>query len=279
MKLGVHMSMFCKNWTDDTTISLKHVKKIGYDGVEISLFGVEKQSLYHAFDVAHQLGLVVSCGTGLTPTTDISSPDAQVRENGIIYLKEAIDIAHKANARFINGVLYAPWQKFMPRQSKNERWSRSAQCLQTVGEYARQADISLNCEVLNRFETDFFNTLEEGSRFIKLIGLDNIRLLADTFHMNIEEDNLPKAVSDHFASIGCIHVCENHRGVPGTGHIPWEELMAILRQKNYNGFLTVESFVETSSAVADAMFTWRNIGSSALAEAEKGFHFLSKMRK
>lgn len=276
MKIGVHMSMFCREWTDDIVPYLYGIKEIGFDGVEISLFGAQEQDLYVSFDAARQIGLEVNIGTGVTADTDISSEDPLVQQNGIRYLKRAVDIAHKAGAKVLSGVLYAPWQSFSFDRGKEDRWKRSAQGLRQVGEYAEKAGICLCCEVLNRFESNFINTLWEGEKFIDLVGLDNVKLLADTFHMNIEEDSLLGALVDHVHSIGHIHVCENHRGVPGTGHISWPEIIRVLQKNHYTGYLTMECFVRSGGPVADALFTWRSHG-DPLSEVERGFRYLHKL--
>ncbi len=277
MKVAVHMSMFCKTWQDDVSPYFSKLKKAGFDGVEISLYGAEKEKLLQIFNVAKSEGLEIICGTGIGPDTDISSADENVRKNGINFLRNAVEIAAKADAKCLNGVLYAPWQAFGNGEKRQDRWERSAQSLQIIADYAKDANMNLNCEVLNRFESDFINTLDEGSAFVSLVNRDNVKLLADTFHMNIEENDIMKALEENIANIGCIHVCENHRGVPGTGQIDWGKLTAKLKKLGYGGYLDMECFVETGTQVGDALFMWRNHGDNPLEEAEKGVKYLKNL--
>lgn len=277
MKLAVHMSMFCKTWTDDITPYFGRLKEMGFDGVEISLFGARFEDLKNTFRAAAAEGLEIICGTGIAPETDVSSKDPAVRKAGIEYLCSAVDLAAEGGAMFINGVLYAPWQSFGHGEPLEERWKRSADSLQKVGRHAAAKGLGLNCEVLNRFEGDMLNTLEEGSRFVSQIGLPGIRVLADTFHMNIEENDICEAIKENIDSIGCIHICENNRGIPGTGHLPWEKFISALRQVNYQGYLDLECFVEAGTQVGDALGIRRGTGTAPLEEAEKGAAYIREL--
>lgn len=273
MKLAVHMSMFCQNWTDDITPHLKKVKELGFDGAEISLYGSTEESLQKAFATAKELGLEIICGTGVSPQTDPSSSDPAIREQATIYLKQCVDRLAAAGGLYLNGVLYAPWQGFSA-EPRAVRWQNAAAVLREVGLYAAQKQVGLNLEVINRFETDFFNRVEEAVQFLQLIDLDNVKLLVDTFHMNIEEDDICRTLESYLPYIGCIHVCENHRGVPGTGHIDWKQIIGVLKKNGYEGYLDMETFVESGHPVGNAMFIWGDRGWNAYEEAEKGLRCL-----
>ena len=277
MKLAVHMSMFCRTWTDDIRPFFPKLKEMGFDGVEISLFGADWSCLRSVFIEARNNGLDIICGTGISTETDVSSKDAAVRQAGIQYLNSAVDLAAEYGAEFINGVLYAPWQVFALDEPLEERWKRSADSLHVVGEHAKKAGIGLNCEVLNRFETDFLNTLDEGSRFVHMIGLDNVKLLADTFHMNIEEKDICQALTSNIRNIGCVHICENHRGVPGTGHLNWRETVSTLEKAGYDQYLDMETFVEAGTEVGTALGIRRSSGLPPLEEAANGAAYMKKI--
>ncbi len=276
MKVGVHLSMLCKTWQDDVSAQLEKLKEGGFDSVEISMYGIQRSQLGTVAKKAQNLGLDISLGTGITPDTDISSSDPAVQKAGIEYLKECCDFANDIGAKFINGVIYAPWQGFS-KEPRIERYKRSAQCLQEISD-SINSDLRLHCEVINRFETDFINTLEEGSEFLTIINRNNVKLLVDTFHMNIEEDSIVGAMNEYYNNIGCIHICENHRGVPGTGHIPFHDIISFLKKKEYNGYLIMESFVESGTEVGDGLFIWRK-SKDALEEALKGCAYIKEIIK
>lgn len=273
MKLAVHMSMFCKTWTDDIKPYLKKVKDLGFDGVEISLFGNTEDKIQEAFEYANELGLDVIGGTGVGPDTDPSSQDEEIREQAKLYLKKCVDQVAAGNGLYLNGVLYAPWQGFSDI-GRETRWKNAAGVLKEVGSYASEKNIGLNIEVINRFESDFFNRVEDAKEFLKLVDMDNVKLLVDTFHMNIEEDNIYEALEKNLSSVGCIHICENHRGVPSTGHIDWERIVEILKRNNYQGYLDMETFVESGTQVGNALFIWDGKNCKPFDEAEKGIKYM-----
>lgn len=276
MKIGLHLSMLCKNWTDDTSVYLEELKKEGLQGVEISLYGTTPDRLTKVFSKANALGLDIFCGTGVDGEHDPSSEDLNIRKNALQYLKDCIDVAARGNARAINGVLYAPWQAFSDLP-KEKRWENSAQVLREAAEYGKEKRVDLHVEIINRFESDFMNTLEEGAAFLEKVNHAHVKLLVDTFHMNIEEDNMFASIKKYISKIGCIHISENHRGIPGTGHIDWKQLMATLEDVGYDGYLEMETFTETGTEVAKGMGIWRQIGKETpLEEAKKGIRFLKK---
>lgn len=276
MKLGVHMSMFCKNWDDDIIPFLEPIKDIGYDGVEVSLFGADRNNLKKVSSELKRLDLKVNCGIGISSSTDISSKDKLIRKSGINFLKECIDITKEMGSDTLSGVIAAPWQEFAENDSKQERWKRSAKSINIIAEYANDLGVNINLEVLNRFESDFMNTLNEGTEFLKLVDFKNVNLLADIFHMNIEENDILKALRENKRNIGYIHICENHRGVPGTGHIEWNDIIKEIQNNKYNGFLTLESFVASEGEVAKGLSIWRDMG-NPLEEAEKAFNYIKEI--
>ncbi|HJO92872.1 MAG TPA: sugar phosphate isomerase/epimerase family protein [Victivallales bacterium] len=278
MKFSIHLSMLCRKWTDDISIYLDDIKKMGYDAVELSLFGTDKNSIKENAEKIKMNALDLTCGTGLGENQDLSSEDKIKRENGIDYLKDSVELVSQCGGKILNGVLYAPWQGFS-KENKKDRWKRAADSFHQLEDILNKNNVRLNLEVLNRFESDFFNTLEEGAEFIEMVNSENIKLLADTFHMNIEESDMFTNINKYFDSIGIFHISENHRGVPSTGHINWYEFLKTLYRKKYAGYLTLESFIEQGTDVGNALFIWRNLGKNPLKEAERNIKFLKNILK
>ncbi len=270
--------MLCRTWTDDIGQYFEQLKEYGFEVLEISLYGNSLEKLQAIFDRANELGFDIVCGTGVSPDTDPSSSDESIREAAIQYLKTCIDTASAGHAKMINGVLASPWQAFS-KEDLEIRWRNSAKTLQVVAAYAKEKGIQLNLEVINRFESDFMNTLAQGKQFLELVNCDNVKLLVDTFHMNIEESNMLDAIRENIEVIGCIHICENHRGVPGTGHIDFAGLVKLLKELNYQGNLDMETFVESGTEVGDALFIWREtrMEKTPIDEAIKGIKYMKKI--
>ena len=163
---------------------------------------------------------------------------------------------------------------------KKKRWENSAQVLREAAEYGAEKGIDLHVEVINRFESDFMNTLEEGAAFLEKVNHAHVKLLVDTFHMNIEEDNMFTSIKKYISKIGCIHICENHRGVPGTGHIDWKQLIETLEEVGYDGFLEMETLQKKGQRSQEEWVSGDKLEKETpLEEAKKGIHFLKKTMK
>ena len=131
-------------------------------------------------------------------------------------------------------------------------------------------------EPLNRFETDLVNTVEQGLDLCDRIGRDNVGLLLDTFHMNIEEKSIPDAVRMAGERVFHVHTSENDRGAPGSGHIDWEGLFSALGDIGYDGQLVIESFTPEIKEIARAVSLWRPVAASGDDPRVKEQHFCAK---
>lgn len=136
---------------------------------------------------------------------------------------------------------------------RGDQRARAAETLRAAAEFAADVGIRLALEPLNRYETDLVNTVEQGLELCDLVGLPNVGLTLDTYHMNIEERSVGAAVAA--AGRRCFHVqaSENDRGIPGTGHVTWGEVAAALDDIAYAGSVVIESFVPTIPEIARAV--------------------------
>ena len=121
-----------------------------------------------------------------------------------------------------------------------------------VAERAKPAGVTLNLEVVNRFETNLLNTTAQGLAFIEESGSDNIFLHLDTFHMNIEEKNQAKAIRKAGDQLAHLHACGSDRGTPGNDHIAWPEIIKALKAVKYEGDVVIESFTDQVKSIAKA---------------------------
>jgi D-psicose/D-tagatose/L-ribulose 3-epimerase len=134
--------------------------------------------------------------------------------------------------------------------------------------------VDLAIEPLNRFETDLVNTVEQGLDLCERVGLDNVGLLLDTFHMNIEEKSIPDAIRQAGSRIRHFHACENDRGAPGSGHVDWQPVLTAVRDSGYQGQVVIESFTPEIQEIARAVSTWRPVAASGDDLARDGLAFL-----
>ncbi|MEO1290462.1 MAG: sugar phosphate isomerase/epimerase family protein, partial [Chloroflexota bacterium] len=144
---------------------------------------------------------------------------------------------------------------------------------------AQQRDITLALEACNRYETYLYNSLEDTRDTVLAVGVDNLKLHADTYHMNIEEEGFYKPIIATADVLDYIHMSESHRGLVGSGTVNWEQVWEALKAINFDGHLVLESFAAINPDLAAATCLWRppNQGSKVLAS--EGIQFLKSGAK
>ena len=135
--------------------------------------------------------------------------------------------------------------------------------ISSLADFAADLGVDLCLEVLNRFENHVLNTAEEGVAFVREVGKPNVKVMLDTFHMNIEEDSFGKAIRTAGPLLGHFHTGENNRRVPGKGRLPWHEIGTALREIGYNGAVVMEPFVKMGGRVGSDIKVWRDLSDNA----------------
>lgn len=258
MKFGIHAGLWQEAWTDDILPILEAAADIGFDGVEISLLGVGLDEAAHIGARARQLGLDLTCSTGLGTDADPGSADADIRAAGRKKLEEAITITSALGAGVLCGVVASPWGFFEPER-KAERARLVADTLSGLDPILHEKGVVLAIEALNRFETDLTNTGEETRAIAAATGSKRIGVLLDTFHMNMEEKSPAEAILNCGNRLAHFHVSDNDRGVPGSGHFDFPATAAALRQAGYDGWVVAEMFVMAGHAASRDVSIWRDI--------------------
>ena len=260
MILGVHSATFVKNWYEDVTPYIHKCKKAGYKSVEVSLLGQTPSSVKDISKLAKDLNITLTCTTGLSKEEDISSGDSGIQKNGIEALKRAIDMTSIMEAELLTGVVHAAWgiSNTMGKE-KEDKFKNSSNSIKKISSLLTEKNIKLGIEPLNRYESDFINTVDEGLRLCELIDHPNVGLLLDVYHMNIEEKNMCQSIEKARHKLFHFQVAENDRGVPGSGSINWPEIFSTLKKINYKGHVSLEMFIQANEDTSKDLFTWRNI--------------------
>ncbi len=273
MKYGVHVALWMSRWPEDITPHIRTVAELGFDGIEISLLGMSDEKVKSLHDLIRELGLEVTCTTGLAKDDDIASDDPAVRERGLRYMEWAIDTAARLGAQLLTGVVYAPWGQFWPGE-KAARAERSAASLGGLARRLDETGVTLGLEAINRFETDLVNTAAEAAALAQGTGSPRIGVLLDTFHMNMEEKDIGAAIRATGDCLVHFHCVENDRGVPGSGHTPWPDIFTALRDIRYDRWLTLEMFVKPGVDVSPDLNIWRPIETDPTDAARRALQFL-----
>ena len=255
------------------------VKRMGFDLIE---FGVESTSdldYAQAADLARTNGLGVSVCAAMGPDRDLIHSDESIRKNGMDYVKHCIDAAKTVGAQNVIGPLYSAvgrtWQSTDDERKRDT--DLLVRQLKDLSKYAADRGVGLAVEPLNRFETSFMNLASQAIEVVDRVGHPSCGILLDTFHMNIEERSIGDAIRAAGKRVRQIHTCENDRGAPGSGHVPWQEVAQACRDIGFDGPYVIESFTNKVKSIARAAAIWRNFAPTQDALAEDGLKFLRKL--
>ena len=277
MILGVHSATFVKNWHEDITPYIHKCKQAGYKSVEVSLLGQTPASAKEISKLAKDLNISLTCTTGLSKNEDISSSNPVVQKNGVETLKRAIDMTSIMEANLLTGVVHAAWGVSNSLgKGKEDKFKNSSNSIKKISSLLIEKNIKLGIEPLNRYESDFINTVDEGIRLCELIDHPNVGLLLDAYHMNIEEKNMCQSIEKAGDKLFHFQVAENDRGVPGSGSINWSEIIDTLKKINYKGCVSLEMFIQANVDTSKDLFTWRNIEDDPYDAIVRSFNFLSE---
>jgi D-psicose/D-tagatose/L-ribulose 3-epimerase len=274
MKFGVHAGLWMARWTDEVAPILRIVADLGFDGVEISLLGMTDDRAAAMAQRIGDHGLAVTCSDGLSQQADITSEDPEIRQAGLRHLKWAVATAARLGASGLAGVVYAPWGVFAPER-KADRTVRSAEMLTLLDRDLADHGVTLGIEAINRFETDLVNTAAEAVALARATGSVHIGALLDTFHLNIEEKDICAAIAGAGQKLVHFHVSDNDRGVPGAGHVPWDQVVAGLRAARYDGWIVAEMFVRPGNPASADLNIWRDIEPDATDAARRALAFMT----
>jgi D-psicose/D-tagatose/L-ribulose 3-epimerase len=280
MNFGVNTWVWVSPLTTDGLKELApKVKEMGFDWLEVPVEGTEDIDYAEAAVILKEQGLSVSVCAAMGPDRDLIHPDSDIQKNGATYLRHCIDAVAALGGTNLVGPLYSSvgrvWQQTPDDRAKD--LDTLEEQLRSLATYAADKGIFLCVEPLNRFETSFINLATQAIEIVDRVDHPNCKIMLDTFHMNIEEQSLGDAIRATGERLQHVHTCENDRGAPGSGHVPWAEVAQALRDINYDGPLVIESFTNKVKSIARAAAIWRSLAESQDALAKDGLTFLKQL--
>lgn len=283
MKFGVNTWVWTAPLTvEELEILAPKIAKMGFDHIEIPIDDPKTLNFKKCADIVKNAGISsISCCAAMGPDRDLIDPDPKVRSNGVTYLKDCIDGLALMGGKNLVGPFYSAvgrtWQ-----QSADEREQDMkilVNILKDLADYAGKKGVTLGLEPLNRFETSFITTADQAIELVDRVNHPALKIMLDTFHMNIEENSM----GDAFRKVGSrllqVHSNENNRGTPGAGHVPWKEVAQALKDIKFDGVLVIESFTSKVKSIARAAAIWRPLAPSQDALAADGVVFLRDLLK
>lgn len=275
MIFGIHSLLFKETFLEKDLPILDKCKKMGFDAVEIIPFDPDHFPAAKVRQAARDLGLTINTGYGMPPEYNVISPDPAVRRRGHELTKQLIDLSSEAGAVVFGGAVYCGWGYLSGRKRSEDEWKWGIEACRKAAEYALQnGNLIIGLETLNRFESHFLNIAADAVRFIQEVGMPNVKVHLDTFHMIREENDISRAVRDTGDYVGYVHACENQRGIPGTGLVPWRAFFEALKAIGYDYCITIESFDPSMERIAKLTCIWREFAESPEQLATQGLAFL-----
>ena len=267
MKHGIYYSFWENEWNADFLYYIKKAARLGFDVLEIAAHHINAYSAAQLTDIrqcAIDNNIILTAGIGPSEKKNLSSADPAVRRAGDAFFRETLANIAKLDVHIIGGALYSYWpiDYSKPVDKVGDR-ARGIEGIRGIADFADDLGIKLCLEVLNRFENHVLNTAAEGVAFVEEVGKPNVKVMLDTFHMNIEEDSIGGAIRTAGALLGHLHTGECNRRVPGQGRIPWREIGEALRDIGYDGTIVMEPFVKMGGTVGSDIKVWRDLSEGA----------------
>ncbi|MBI1177382.1 TIM barrel protein [bacterium] len=276
MRFGINSFLFTSPFTTKSTGLLKKFKTWGFDTVEIPIEDPSHIDPAKVKAAAEKAGIAIgSVCACMGPGRDLRGSAAD-QKTGVTYVKAIIDQAAAMGCPRVIGPVYSVVGKadaVDPKQQQKE-FALVVKNLKALAKHAEKKGVEICVEPLNRFETDFLNTCDQGLKLIKAVKSPAVKLHLDTFHMNIEEKNQAAAIKKAGNLLGHFHACGSDRGTPGNDHIDWVPIVKALKAVKYKGDVVIESFTTDVKVIARAAAIWRKMEPTRNEIATKGLKFL-----
>ncbi|MCD8015733.1 MAG: sugar phosphate isomerase/epimerase [Lachnospiraceae bacterium] len=272
MKYGMGYAYWGNTWECDLEKYRKVGKKLADFGFD--MFEISADHLYHMSDadveglgeMAKEYGLTLSTNSGPAKQYDFASADPAVRQNGLAYFTKVLKRMDIIGSPVLAGAIYSFWPTDFVETDKEAAWERSIPMLREVGKIAEGYGIECALEVLNRNETYILTDCKEAIEYCDRIGSKAVNILLDTYHMNIEEDDMCDAIrqAGNRNLLGHFHVGENNRKLPGMNNsLDWAGIGQALRDVHYDKGVVMEPFLHNGGAVGYDVRVWRDLSGGA----------------
>ncbi len=231
---------------EELSRSIDRVAGLGYDAAEVE-GEPDKVDPDRVRKLLDDAGLAASsvCPS-FTAGRDLSHPDPDVRNDAMDYVRRVAELAQAVGAPVI---IVAPtaYLRTQPVADPKYEWQWAVESVRSVGEYAASLGVDISLECWNRYGTYMLNRLEQGVRMWRETGLENGGVMADTYHMNIEERSLPEVIRQTGELLNHVHLSDSNRLAPGWGHIDFGEILRTLQEIGYGGYLAFELILPPGS--------------------------------
>ncbi len=222
---------------------VREAAKLGFDSVELFTDGPNPGFDEELSELLEETGLrlgAVGTGAGkVLKGLTLTHPNQDVREKAIKFIHEMIDFGARYKAPAIIGSMQGSYGEGV---TKDQALHWLGQSLEELGEHAQSEGVTLIYEPLNRYETNLFNLYLDACEFLDNLSTNGVCLLADLFHMNIEEENIAESLRKGFRHLGHVHFADSNRRPVGNGHTNILPIAEALKDLGYEGCISAEAF-------------------------------------
>ena len=250
---------------DDLEGAIRRARELGYDAVELFAPGpdvVDRARLRALLDESQLALAAVGTGAGMVMhQLSLTDPDTSRRNDARAFVQGMIDFGGHFGAPAIIGSMQGRWSATLAKETALEFLGDA---LIALGEHAAQYNVPLIYEPLNRYETNLCNTMGDGVALLESRSIENVTLLADLFHMNIEETSIAQGIRDGGRHIGHVHFVDSNRRPAGCGHMDYGPIVAALQEIEYRGYASAEAFPwpDPDTAAQQTIETYRKVFTS-----------------
>ena len=278
-RFGVDSLIWTEEFTKKDLPLIEKAKALGFAAMDINISHPERFPTAAVKEKVKEVGIEVVTSIGMPASANLISPEPAVRRHAVEMLKLLVDINNEIGSQVLAGVIYASWGYLTGKPRTEVEWQRSIEGMREATEYARsRSDLTLAVEPVGRFESHFLNVAQDAVRYCREVGSGNIKVHLDSFHMIREELSFRDAVRTCGKEfLGYVHVCENNRGIPGTGLVPWREFFSALKGVGYGGLLVIESFDPGFEELNRLCAIWRKFADTGEELAIKGLANLKQV--
>jgi D-psicose/D-tagatose/L-ribulose 3-epimerase len=270
--VGIFYAYWTREWDVDFLPFADKVKRLGFDGLELHAAVLANRDRAYRLAVkkaAEDAGVILTYGMGLAKEYDLSSTLEETRQRGVAYMKKIIQAVGETGGGPVSGTVHSYWPAVFPEgaESKAPMREQSIRSMRELAPFALERGVTLNVEVINRFEQFLINTCAEARAYVDEVDSPACNILLDTFHMNIEEDSLGDAIRLAGSRLAELHLGEPNRKPPSDrGRMPWGEIRDALHAVHFAGPLVMEPFITPGGPVGRAIGVWREVAREAEAD-------------